>query len=73
MRPKFIRNTEILMNLIEQMKGYFDCVVSLAKECLQENDETSRRLLRGDIRSINDSTPILMRQLESECYKMLAD
>lgn len=63
----------MLLSLIDQMQGYFECVISLARQCVMEDDERGRRLLMGDIRSINDSTPLMMRQLESECYKMLAD
>ena len=69
--PKPVRNTEMLMNLIDQMQGYFECIISLAKQCVQENDESYCRLLREDVRSINDSTPLMMRQLENECYKIL--
>lgn len=61
-----------LLDLIDQMQEMFDCIVSLAKDCLKENDDVDCRLLRGDIRSINDTTTIMMRTLESECYKMLS-
>lgn len=74
-RLKSIRtaqDTDMLMNLIEQLKADFECIVELAKDCIQENDEMARRLLRGDIRSINDSTAIMMRRLENECYNVLA-
>lgn len=65
------RNKEFLLSLINQMQGYFECVVSLAMDCIKENDDIDRRLLREDIRSINDTTSIMMWKLECECYNML--
>jgi len=70
--PKPKRNTANLVDLIEQMKACFDCIINLAIECLDENDENWRKVLRDDIRSINDSTPLMMRKFEDECYKVLA-
>jgi len=65
-------NSAILLSLISEMEEHFECLVTLAKDCVKELDSRERKLLVGDIRSINDSTSIIMRRLERECYDMLA-
>lgn len=62
-----------LLDLIEYIQRDFECLVALAKDCILNNGSpVSKKILAGDIRSINTDASIVMRKLEEACYKSLA-